>query len=185
MNKDLILQYFVEYLSQQISLKLMSFQLFEKDGHADITMNLDQGGTEVSFSGSGVGLVDSGFNALMAKYSSEYPSLKTIGLSDLYFQVDHKASAGLSVKSKTKMKLEFRNDSKNRTFFSERTTSMGFTGISVLVKAFEFYINCELLFKRLKFLIKDAEDRNRSDVASKYKYNLSKVVEVTSYENIT
>ena len=121
----------------------------------------------------------------MSNYSSEYPSLRTIGLSDLYFQVDHKASAGLSFKSKTKMKLEFRNDSKDRTFFSERTTSMGFTGVSVLVKAFEFYINCELLFKRLKFLIKDAEDRNRSDVASKYKYNLSKVVEVTSYENIT
>ena len=57
MNKDLILQYFVEYLSQQISLNLISFQLFEKDGHADITMNLNQGGTEVSFGGTALDLL--------------------------------------------------------------------------------------------------------------------------------
>ena len=37
-----------------------------------------------------------------------------------------------------------------------REPLIGFTGVSVLVKAFEFYVNCELLFKRLKFLIGDA-----------------------------
>ena len=73
---------------------------------------------------------------------------------------------------------------KDKTCFSENTTSMSFTGISVLVKAFQFYINCELLFKRLKFLIEDAEKRSRPNVAAKYKYDLSKVVEVTNYQSI-
>ena len=61
---------------------------------------------------------------------------------------------------------------------------MGYTGVSVLVSAIEFYINCELLFKRMKFLLEDAESRGRHDVASRYKYVLSKVVEVTNYQTI-
>ena len=184
MNRDLILKYFVEYLKQKISLQLNSFQLFEKEGCADISLNISDGDEKITISGTGVGLVDAGFNALLGHYNESYRSLNTITLSDLYFQVDHKSSAGLSLKSKTKMKLEFRNDMKDKTCFSERTTSMGFTGVSVLIKAFEFYMNCELLFKRLKFLISEAENRGRSDVAAKYKYELSKVVEVTNYQTI-
>lgn len=184
MNRELILQYFLEYLRTPFSLHLNSFQLFEKEGVAEITLNILENNEDLSISGNGVGLVDAGFNALMEHYGTTYTSLSTIQLSDLYFQVDHKSSAGLSLKSKTLMKLEFRNDSKDKTFFSERTTSIGFTGVSVLVKAFEFYVNCELLFKRLKFLIGDADARGRGDVASKYRYELSKVVEVTSYKSV-
>lgn len=184
MNRDLILQYFVEYLKEKISLQLNSFQLFEKQESAEISMNILQSGEEVSFNGTGVGLVDAGFNALVGYYGGSYRSLNTITLSDLYFQVDYKSSAELSLKSKTKMKLEFRNDKKDKTCFSERTTSMGFTGISVLVQAFEFYMNCELLFKRLKFLICEADSRGRADIAAKYRYALSKVVEVTCYQSI-
>ena len=185
MNRDLILQYFVEYLKEITCLKLISFELFEQENSASIKLNLNQGKTEFSCQGTGVGLVDAGFNALLHNYGETYKSLNTIELSDLYFQVNHKENKNLSLKSKTTMKLEFRNDSKDKTCFSEKTTSMGFTGISVLVKAFEFYINCENLFKRLKYLIAEAESRGRSDVAAKYRYQLSKVVEVTSYQNIS
>ena len=61
---------------------------------------------------------------------------------------------------------------------------MSFTAISVLTKAIEFYVNSELLFKRLKYLLDDAESRGRHDVASDFKYALTKVVEVTSYQSI-
>ena len=184
MNRDLILKYFVEYLREKVELELISLNLYEEKNQANITLKVQHNSDQHEFTGSGVGIVDAGFNALTAHYGESFKSLNTISLSDLYFQVDHSSSRELSLKSKTMMKIEFRNDTKNKTFFSENTTSMSFTGISVLVKAFQFYMNCELLFKRLKFLIEEAENRNRSDVAAKYRYELSKVVEVTNYQSI-
>ena len=185
MNKDLISQYFHEYLTEKKALKLISYQLFEEFGKSSIAVKIYEGQDIIDFEGSGVGLVDAGFNAFLNHYADRYKSLSTISLTDLYFKVDHKKSKGPDLKSKTLMKIEFSNDDKNKTCFSEKTTSMGFTGIGVLAKSFEFYINCELLFKRMKFLIEDAESRNRFDVSSKYKYVLSKVVEVTNYQNIS
>jgi len=184
MNKDLIFQYFVEYLKEKVTLTLVSLNLIESLEQTSVTLNIGEGSDIRELSGLGVGLVDAGFNALLDTYRNDYKSLNTIQLSDLYFQVDHTDKRQLSLKSKTFLKLEFRNDLKDRMCFSERTTSMSFTSVSVLVKAFEFYINCELLFKRLRFLIQDAEGRGRNDVASTYKYALSKVVEVTRYQNI-
>ena len=184
MNRDLILKYFVEYLKDRVELKLLSLNLCEDRDHANITLKLQHNSEECEFSGQGVGVVDAGFNALVQNYGDSYKSLNTIALSDLYFHVDHSAGRELSLKSKTMMKIEFRNDMSDKTYFSENTTSISFTGVSVLVKAFQFYMNCELLFKRLKFLIEEAESRSRSDVAAKYRYELSKVVEVTNYQSI-
>ena len=184
MNRDLILKYFVEYLKERVQLKLLSLNLYEESNQTDITLKIKHNSDTQEFSGTGVGIVDAGFNALVEHYGGSYKSLSTIALSDLYFQVDHTAGRELSLKSKTMMKIEFRNDMKDKTCFSENTTSMSFTGVSVLVKAFQFYINCELLFKRLKFLIEDAEKRSRPNVAAKYKYDLSKVVEVTNSQSI-
>lgn len=185
MNRDLILQYFVEYLKNKVTLTLASVNLIEDPKETNVTLSVEESGLQKNISGVGVGIVDAGFNALLEEYKEKYKSLDTIQLSDVYFQVDHSDKRELSLKSKTMLKLEFRNDSKDRMCFSEKTRSMSYTSISVLVKAFEFYINCELLFKRLRFLIQEAEARGRSDIASKYKYALSKVVEVTSYQNIS
>ncbi len=185
MNRDLILQYFVEYLKNKVTLTLASLNLVEDPKETNVTLSVEESGLQKNISGVGVGIVDAGFNALLEEYKEKYKSLDTIQLSDVYFQVDHSDKRELSLKSKTMLKLEFHNDSKDRMCFSEKTRSMSYTSISVLVKAFEFYINCELLFKRLRFLIQEAEARGRSDIASKYKYALSKVVEVTSYQNIS
>ena len=184
MNRDLILKYFVEYLKERVELKLLSLNLCEDRDQANITLKIQHNSKQHEFSGKGVGVVDAGFNALISHFGKSFRSLDTIALSDLYFQVDHSANREMSLKSKTTMKIEFRNDMKDKTLFSENTNSISFTGVSVLVKAFQFYMNCELLFKRLKFLIEDAESRSRPGVAAKYKYELSKVVEVTNYQTI-
>lgn len=184
MNRDLILEYFVEYLEHRVRVKMLSLSLFEQENQTEVAIKLMVDDKECDVVGTGVGIVDAGFNALVNGFGQTYKSLNTIELSDLYFQVDHSASRGPSLKSKTTMKIEFRNDMKDRTFFSGNTTSMSYTAATVLVKAFEFYINCELLFKRLKFLIQDAESRSRPNISAKYKYDLSKVVEVTNYQSI-
>ena len=184
MNRDLISEYFVEYLTERVTLALMSLSLVESSEEASLTLTISDTGSISEITGQGVGIVDAGFNALLQFFRKKYASLNNIQLSDVYFQVDHSDRTQLSLKSKTLMKLEFRNDSKSKSCFSGKTTSMSFTGVSVLVQAFEFYVNGEILFKRLKFLIADAESRGRADVASRYRYALSKVVEVTSYQDI-
>ena len=156
----------------------------EKKSEAIIKICLEVDKEEVLIQGEGVGLVDAGFNAYIDYFSEKHPSLSTISLSDVYFQIDTGNREVLDLKSKTLLKLEFENDKKNKTCFSDRTQSMSFTAISVLTKAIEFYVNSELLFKRLKYLLDDAESRGRHDVASNFKYALTKVVEVTSYQSI-
>ena len=184
MNTELILRYFSEFLDERRSLELVSYHLFEERGISKITLKVKDGDSIVDIDGAGFGMVDAGFNALTDHYSDNNLSLKTIKLEDVYFQVDHRAGKDVSFKSKMDVKLEFSNHCKDRTCFSGRTPSMGFTSVSVLVEAIEFYINCETSFKRLRFLLRDAESRGRHDVASKYKFVPLRVVEVTNYQTI-
>ena len=184
MNTDLILEYFLEFLTERKTLQLKSYQLTEEPDSSKIILDLNDDGEDKSVEGQGVGMIDAGFNSLVNHFSKSYPSLNTVKLEDVYFQVDHRANKDVSFKSKMEIKLEFSNHCKDKSWFSGKTRSMGYTGVSVLVSAIEFYINCELLFKRVKFLLKDAESRGRHDVASRYKYVLSKVVEVTNYQTI-
>ena len=184
MNTDIILQYFLEYLTEKKTLQLTSYQLLEEPDSSKIVLNIKDTEQDLCIEGTGVGMVDAGFNCLVNHFSNQFPSLETIKLEDVYFQIDHRAGKDVSFKSKTEIKLEFSNHCKDRTCFSGKTKSLGYTGVSVLVSAVEFYINCELLFKRIKFLLEDAENRGREDVASRYRYVLSKVVEVTNYQTI-
>ena len=184
MNTDLILEYFLEYLTERKTLQLKSYHLTEEPDSSKIRLDLDDDGDDRSVEGFGVGMIDAGFNSLVGYFSTKYPSLNTVKLEDVYFQVDHRSGRDVSFKSKMEIKLEFSNHCKDKSLFSGKTRSMGYTGVSVLVSAIEFYINCELLFKRMKFLLEDAEQRGRFDVASRYKYVLSRVVEVTNYQTI-
>ena len=186
MNKYLLLEYFDQYLTERKDIKLVSYSSTETEGESSVCMRLlDNSDAYSTKEAKGVGLVDAGFKSLINHYGEVYSSLNTISLTDLYFQIDHSAGRDTNLKSKTDIKIEFSNQAKNKSCFSEKTTSMGFTAISILVKAVEFYINCELLFKRMKFLVEDAIKRNRHDVASQYKYVLTQVVEVTNYQEIT
>ena len=69
---------------------------------------------------------------------------------------------------------------------SFRHVGKSFVAASViaLTKAIEFYINSEKAFKKLKFLISDAEKRNRSDIKQGYVSKISAIVKVTSYEEV-
>lgn len=184
MNTELIQEYIEEYLQEPFKMRLSSYTVTEQESLASVELGLVINGANHTAVGTGIGLVDAGFNSLMGHLSEKYTSLLTIRLTDIYFQIDLKRDV-VDLKSKTLIKIEFENDRKKKVFFKDRTTSLGFTTMSVLVKAIEFYVNSELLFKRLKYLVKEAEGRSRPDVASKFRYMLSKIVEVTSYQTVS
>ena len=51
-----------------------------------------------------------------------------------------------------------------------------------VLKAFEFYINCERTFVSLKNILEDAQSRNRGDIIQACLLDLSKLTEVNTYE---
>ena len=48
--------------------------------------------------------------------------------------------------------------------------------------SFQFYINCERSFDEIQPIIDDAKNRNRFDIVEKWKFKLSKLTEVNTYE---
>lgn len=184
MNTELIQEYIEEYLQEPFRMTLSHYSAIEKESFASVELAIAINGEPETITGTGVGLVDAGFMSLVSHLSEEFTSLTTIRLADIYFRIDSKRG-GMDLKSKTLIKIEFENNRKGKVFFEDRTTSLGFTAMRVLVKAVEFYVNSELLFKRIKYLVKDAEKRSRPEAACKFKYVLSKIVEVTSYQTVS
>ena len=112
MNTRVIDELFEKYLKNKLSLNLQSYILDEKKSEAIIKICLEVDEEEVLIQGEGVGLVDAGFNAYINYFSEKHPSLSTISLSDVYFQIDTGNREVLDLKSKTLLKLEFENDKK-------------------------------------------------------------------------
>ena len=184
MNHEELQGYISEYLKEQkTSLQIKNYNLEESSLGATINIELLVCDQLVSISGTGVGLVDATYDALMGHFGDQHSSLNTLELSDVYFNTDIRSSNNMGQNRKSRMAivLEFKNAAKNSSSFRSKTSSVSYAAVSALVQAFEFYINCESLFKRVRFLLQDAQSRNRSDVAAAYQYVLTKIVEVTNY----
>ena len=157
MNKEELRRFFQEYLPETFTLGLVDYKLFEAQGQeSKIDINVREGNQPILVTGKGVGLLDSAYNALFGHYSEAFSSLNDLELHDAYFQIDHKAAI---LKSNMKMKIQFINSRGRITDFTCRESSVGLIGVKALVNALEFYANCELLFKRARYLTKEATDR--------------------------
>ena len=130
MNTDLILEYFLGFLTRK-TLQLKSYQLTEEPNSSKIILDLSDDGEDKLVEGSGVGMIDAGFNSLVNHFS-KHSSLNTVKLEDVYFQVDHRANKDVSFKSKMEIKLEFSNHCKDKSWFSERLDQWGTLGLVFL-----------------------------------------------------
>tara|TARA_Y100000592_G_scaffold68773_1_gene106885 strand:+ start:7410 stop:7961 length:552 start_codon:yes stop_codon:yes gene_type:complete len=183
MNKEQLREFFREYLQDIFTLDLLDYSLQEfADSESTIKIKVKEGEKARTLKGSGVGLLDSAYSALFSHYQKKHTSLNTLALHDAYFQIDHKAEI---LKSNMRIKIQFKNSRGYITDFTSNGSSMGLTGVTALVDALSFYVNCETLFHRMRHLIKDAKDRGRGDVLNRYTYVLGQVVEVNDYSIIT
>ena len=183
MNKEQLREFFQEYLQDIFTLDLIDYNLQEStNSESTIKIKVKEGEKAKTLKGTGIGLLDSAYSALFSHYEKKHPSLKTLVLYDAYFQIDHKAEI---LKSNMKIKIQFKNSRGYITDFTSNGASMGLTGVSSLVDALSFYVNCEALFHRMRVLTEDAKARGRGDVLSRYTYVLGQVVEVNDYSIIT
>jgi sulfur transfer complex TusBCD TusB component (DsrH family) len=88
-------------------------------------------------------------------------------------------------KSPVKIKLSLRGEHrKQRIYFSAESCSLAIAAITVIRKAFDYFINAEAAVFILKGDIQSARERNRQDLYNIYTSQMAELVKIISYEEI-
>ncbi len=142
-------------------------------------------GQEIKLSGEGVGLIDAFFEGVMQVFAAEYPSLKTIKVSD--FNV----GAGMADAKKDRASdalahanLRIKNSAGEEFTFTSATPSVTRSSVRVALDALTFFINSERAYVQLHLALKDARERRRSDLVQKYRGQMATLVHATSYSEV-
>jgi len=130
---------------------------------------------------NGQGFIDSVFSTCMTHYSEEFESLKNIKFKNLLVQPIFRSLRETGTNAETDVVLRLEVQNREEVDFTSRSRSILFSSYATVLSAFQFYINCELAFRKLKLLAKDAKSRNRGDLLSDYLYKISHISEMNSY----
>lgn len=125
----------------------------------------------------GKGLVDCLFRGCKNKYSESYPSLQSVEL------VDFKVVPIFSMKksgsrAETDIVLSVKVGDLGVSEFASRSDSIIRSAFTTTLKAFQFYMNCEASFDKIKIALEDATKRNRGDIQQRCLTDLSKITEM-------
>jgi len=131
----------------------------------------------------GKGFVDCLFKGCKEKYSHEHPSLLNINLVDLkvrpVFSMK-RTSAGSD--AETDIVLSVRVEERGLAEFKSRSDSIIRSAYATTLGAFQFYINCEMAFNKIKIALSDARSRNRGDIQQRCLTDLSKITEINYFK---
>lgn len=151
-----------------------------------VTLNLLQRpeGTPVEITGTGVGLIDAFFNAMMGAWTEDTPSLKTITVSDFQLGSGFDQARGRRSDALAVATLRIKNGHGQEFTFERRTPSITRSSVRVALDAMTFFINAERAYVQLQLALKDATERRRSDLVVRYREQLSVLVHATSYAEV-
>lgn len=141
---------------------------------AEVTLS-----TGLQIKGSGVGQVDAVFSALKSHYVLEYKSLETISLFDFNVKVDKMKLE--STATICNVNLWTKNHYGTVRLFSDASRSLAASTARVSSQVAEFYINSERAYTALTVALRDASDRGRDDLVTRYTRELAEVVKATDY----
>jgi hypothetical protein len=171
-----------------LELKMQRFVL-EEDGETATSKAriecLDNSGTLQVVEGEGCGMVDAIFTGLLGRYAVEYQSLESIELASfkvlarLDTKQDHSGVDALGL-----VTVEVRNSEEHLFSFSDESRSIAMSTARSLLAVVEYFVNSERAFITLFKSLKDAQQRNRSDLVTRYTRELAEVVKSTSYAEV-
>lgn len=131
----------------------------------------------------GKGFVDCIFSGLQNHFSTEYESLRKIKMIDLsvnpFWSSSQKSTA---TDATATVVYTLSGGPRGPATFKHSSRSVLKSGFCAALKSFQFYINCERSFSEIQTVIHDAEKRNRFDIVEGWRYYLSKLTEVNTYE---
>ena len=128
------------------------------------------------------GFVDGMFRACHKHYSGDYPSLNNIRL--VSYQVKpriDKSNKTMGTDAETEVAIIVDVKDHGVAEFSCTSRSILHSSFITTLKVFQFYVNCEKTFTKIKLILEDANHRNRADISQKCMTDLSMLTEVNTY----
>jgi LeuA allosteric (dimerisation) domain len=141
-------------------------------------------GEHVEIDGKGVGLIDAFFEGLTRRFGDEYPSLKTIAVTDFRVGSGFDEAQGRRSDALAVATLRMKNSHGAEFQFERKSTSVTRSSVRVALDALTFFINSERAYVQLHLALKDAKERRRSDLVEKYRGQMGTLVHATSYSDV-
>jgi len=128
------------------------------------------------------GFVDGMFKACHSQYVEDHPSLNNIRLVD--YQVKptfNKSNKTMGSDAETEVTIMMKVKDHGVAEFSCTSRSILYSSFVATLEAFEFYINCDKTFRKIKLVLEDAQSRNRADITQLCMSNLAMLTGVNTY----
>jgi hypothetical protein len=176
--------------SNYIRLKTDHLDLDEDfaNGTAHVKAKLSQTSGDftkvVDIDGTGVGLIDALFDALMKSYAPEHTSLNGISIVDFQIGIRAQGAHGRRTDAQAVATLRVKNSDNYEYAFTHRTTSISQSSVAVVQDVICFFVNSERAYIQLYTALEDAKKRARPDLVERYKNQMATLVEATSYREV-
>jgi len=169
----------------ELHLNTLSVQENADETKTDVTLQLSDSTQTLDLVGSGVGLVDAVFDALIERYGLEYQSLQSIELADFNVETRiHTKKAKVGVDSMGTVHLGVTNSEGRRFDFADESRSVSRSSARAVIAAVEYFVNAERAFIALHRALLDAKERKRIDLVTRYTRELAEVVKSTSFAEV-
>jgi hypothetical protein len=159
----------------------------EQETSTSVSCEVTDESTGESFiiAGKGVGVIDAFFRGMVERFATEYPSLRTIQFSNFSVQARLDTKKEYSgTDSMGEVTLEIVNSEGKLFHFRHASRSVNSSAIITTLLGLEYFINSERAFVTVYHAMKDAKERNRSDLVQRYTNTLATLVKNTSYSEV-
>jgi hypothetical protein len=174
-----------EYLELHIDKLVLEEDFQSEKSRVRLEVSSTGNGGRYSIAGEGVGLVNALVHALTQRFAPEYESLNTIELSSFSvgakFDTKHERSGSDAL---GEVALEVTNSEGTAFQFSDTSRSIASSAARAVVAAIEYFVNAERAYITLYRARKDAQERDRADLVTRYTRELAEVVKSTSYADV-
>ena len=131
---------------------------------------------------SGLGFVDCLFKGCLQEYSEKYSSLSNLILLDFRINpIFSMAKNSVRTDAKTDVSVCVEIQDHGIAEFRSRSRSIVYSSLVATLEAFQFYINCQRSFEKLKWIVDDAKQRNRQDTVQMCLKDMSAITEMNTY----
>lgn len=150
-----------------------------------VRLSISERGTPVEVEGQGVGLVDAVYAALLGRYGREYQSLHSITVVQFSVEAELATKNGRSgVDAVARVEIDVVNSEGRRFAFLDSSRSMTTSSARAVLSMVQYFVNAERAFITLDRARRDAAERGREDLVSRYTAEMAEVVESTSYAEV-
>ncbi len=158
------------------------------DQAVSVKISINERGTttaDVEVAGDGVGLADATYAALLARYGREHQSLHSIQVVEFTMAAALETKHGKSgVDAIAKVTIDAINSEGRRFTFIDSSRSVSASTARAVLSMVQYFLNAERAFITLDHARRDAIERGREDLVSRYTAEMAEVVESTSYAEV-